>query len=852
MYYAKRVGMLLAIVLWGTCLARGKTIEVPRDYSTIQEAMNVAEEGDEVVVSIGRYKETISFKGINVLLRSIDSNDPQTVSNTIIDGTNKDKTVVTFSGEETYECVLSGFTIRNGYAPYTGGINGNHTKATIQYCEIKDNTSYENWPKGGGGLAFCDGRIQYNIITNNRSGDHGGGLYKCNGYIKNNIISKNKSDFGGGLSDCDGKIEGNIITENYSGTYGGGVYSCAGTIQNNLIAKNFGGRLSGGLKSCDGLIENNTIVYNHTGGLLHCGGVIRNCIIWGNDIQELYQCSVPSYCCIKNWISGGIGNISSDPRFVDIENKDFRLSENSSCIDTGCNVPGITNDIDGDERPFDGYPYPRGDGSDFDIGCDEFSPAVSITPKSRLVTTESGGSAHFDVTLNAQPKENVTVNFSISDSSEGILSISSLLFSPDPQSWNSIKFVSVKGEDDNIYDGNVQYFLSTNVNSNDPLYDDIYVADITLTNIDDDPLKSYDFESGNSWTWWSTSSVMLNSAVGTYELMPGTDDWSLAIRSWDKEAEMGHIPALCYGYWQSPRETVEDRITYISDMLYTVKWYLRAGHDNASYQPGLRFRISTGSDSCGGDLVIQEWGGYKPGISTDVNSPSVIEHYWYPPQWLVEENVSLYPDQAGLVIYADMFDNRALATGKYWIPKVEVYATEPPLEGNIEFTAPPFNTNEWRDTTQQGDVSPSIDTDEGITITYPASTGSDFRLCFCECVDPATTIPIEANTLYRMTFTVTSSGDTPPVLRQRMLTRNLYLGAENLITPTVPLGSVFGYAKPGTTPRAMVCYLAIGDQYLPGDDLLFSVDTYAPIITSDPYEGTYNVNSVKIEEVNLP
>ena len=52
----------------------------------------------------------------------------------------------------------------------------------------------------------------------------------------------------------------------------------------------------------------------------------------------------------------------------------FHLTASSPCIDAGCNVPDLSFDFEGDARPYDAVSEPRGDGSDFDIGADEFIP----------------------------------------------------------------------------------------------------------------------------------------------------------------------------------------------------------------------------------------------------------------------------------------------------------------------------------------------------------------------------------------------------------------------------------------------------------------------------------------------
>ena len=78
--------------------------------------------------------------------------------------------------------------------------------------------------------------------------------------------------------------------------------------------------------------------------------------------------------------------ITSPPLFVDPENDNYHLLSSSPAIDTGGDVPFITDfkgnqlsfntDFEGDARPFDvpGVGF-DGAGTGFDIGADEFLPA---------------------------------------------------------------------------------------------------------------------------------------------------------------------------------------------------------------------------------------------------------------------------------------------------------------------------------------------------------------------------------------------------------------------------------------------------------------------------------------------
>jgi hypothetical protein len=113
------------------------------------------------------------------------------------------------------------------------------------------------------------------------------------------------------------------------------------------------------------------------------------------------------------------------------------------------------------------------------------TPGVTVTPTSGLTTTEAGGTATFTIVLNSRPAAPVTIPVTSHDTTEGTVSPASVTFTPD--NWNVPQTITVTGVDDAIVDGNVTYLIITgSASSDDPAYNGLNAADVTVTNIDND------------------------------------------------------------------------------------------------------------------------------------------------------------------------------------------------------------------------------------------------------------------------------------------------------------------------------------------------------------------------------
>jgi hypothetical protein len=82
----------------GSVAESGNGTSWEQAFSTIQEGIDAASDGDAVTVAGGTYVQNVQFKGKNIALKSTDPLNSTVVENTIIDG-NRAGSIVTFSGK---------------------------------------------------------------------------------------------------------------------------------------------------------------------------------------------------------------------------------------------------------------------------------------------------------------------------------------------------------------------------------------------------------------------------------------------------------------------------------------------------------------------------------------------------------------------------------------------------------------------------------------------------------------------------------------------------------------------------------------------------------------------------------
>ncbi|MBU1957842.1 right-handed parallel beta-helix repeat-containing protein [bacterium] len=209
-------------------------------FDAIQEGIDAAVDGDEVVVLDGTYtgvgNKNISFPGRAISVQS--QNGPATCT---ID-CERDGRGFSFLGSGVgADSILDGFTIRNGcvdrdspWGDDGGAVYCMEGDPTIRNCMITHNTA---GAEGYGGGIFCDSYSSPTIsnctVSHNRAGSGGGGIYctyRSSPTVSDCIISSNWARYGaGGVycgDDSDAKITNCELARNTAGLGNGAAIYC--------------------------------------------------------------------------------------------------------------------------------------------------------------------------------------------------------------------------------------------------------------------------------------------------------------------------------------------------------------------------------------------------------------------------------------------------------------------------------------------------------------------------------------------------------------------------------------------------------------------------------------------------
>lgn len=256
------------------------------------DAANLHDEGDTVLIANGHYVLDGEINIANCLVMSAE-NDPAQV---MIDGGYPAVEERCFSLDHP-DAFLSGLTITNGYAANTSGGGVYVADGTVSNCVIADNCAVppSSNGTGGGGVCIVKGLLTDCVISNNTVSNTfnstysgGGGILLRHAVVSNCTVVGNKtkatdslevSGSGGGIflyrPTSKGIITGCLIKDNeanVTNSGGGGVYYYWQAADNHL----------GLIERCQ-IINNKSLIYDGGGIYIRGNGLIRNCLILGNE-----------------------------------------------------------------------------------------------------------------------------------------------------------------------------------------------------------------------------------------------------------------------------------------------------------------------------------------------------------------------------------------------------------------------------------------------------------------------------------------------------------------------------------------------------------------------------------------
>lgn len=263
-----RIGPLAALVALACAAHAHATVrQVPAQYPSVQAAIDVAADGDVIVVSPGNHLGGIDFLGKAIVVRSVDPSDPDIVAATVIHANGDAAAAALVSGEGP-QSELSGLTLTGGYFP-GGGIQTYGSQPTIVNCRCVENS--------GAGMINLDSSptvLGCRFESNDRGMHNTGASPAITGctFVSNydggmmNVASSpsivdcefstNTAGLGGGMwNDFDSNplVKGCVFDGNAAQASGGGMFNDGSpTVVDCVFTENsagFGGAMANGSRS---------------------------------------------------------------------------------------------------------------------------------------------------------------------------------------------------------------------------------------------------------------------------------------------------------------------------------------------------------------------------------------------------------------------------------------------------------------------------------------------------------------------------------------------------------------------------------------------------------------------------
>lgn len=339
-------------------------------FSTIQEAINAASEGDWILVGPGTYNESLDYGGKSLWISS--SQGPE---ETNLNGGNSEYTVAAQHGE-TSQTALVGFTLSGGRTAVVGVdfasihledvvirgssagyiIYGSAADVELQNVSISGNSeSSALISMDRGSLQMTDslldcGRSSYAIYTGHGSVQIDNSSLDCGtrGYsiftehstgtvirstLKSSIYLQNEEDHFEDAID----LRNSLLMGSYTAIYG------TGRIINSVID---GGKFSfTAFVEVPGtpLIENSIFLNSSCAIQSDSAFTARNNSFWRTTPD-----------CAGSVLAGVDGNLDVDPLLVDLNGGDYHLQNGSPLIDAGVDEDSY-DDLDGSRNDIGAY-----------------------------------------------------------------------------------------------------------------------------------------------------------------------------------------------------------------------------------------------------------------------------------------------------------------------------------------------------------------------------------------------------------------------------------------------------------------------------------------------------------------
>jgi predicted outer membrane repeat protein len=357
----------------GSLSSSGDGSTWPLAYNNLQTAINVAGPSDQIWVKAGTYKPGTTrsssfalknqvriFGGFAGTEMDLDQRDPVT-NVTILSGdigvandpSDNCYHVVKATGPMLFpQTVLDGFTITGGNADDERGI------------EISGGGIYIESIASGEPNA-CRPLIVRCVLIDNSAADDGGAATAVGAIIGTNT------------NICEPWFVNCSFLGNHAADDGGAVAAATSgpTFMNCVFSGNSAGNRGGAVASLNQSwvrIANSTLSANSattTGGVARVGGGLGgagavdavNTILWGNtggsptETAQITAGATVNYSCVQGLSGalGGVGNIGSNPLFIDANggdnvtgtaDDDLRLQSASPCSDVG-DTPSVLSDV---------------------------------------------------------------------------------------------------------------------------------------------------------------------------------------------------------------------------------------------------------------------------------------------------------------------------------------------------------------------------------------------------------------------------------------------------------------------------------------------------------------------------